>query len=59
MLQNPAFGLGFEIWKRGRSAESGEGKASLYIGERTPVLVMDHFKFREASQRTTRDEEEA
>ena len=25
------------------------------MGERTPVLVMDHFKFLDASQRTTRE----
>lgn len=58
MLQKAAFGFGFEIWKSGRSAESGEGRESLYIGERTPVFAMDHFRFLEASQRTTRDEED-
>jgi len=29
MLQKAALGLGFEIWKRGRSGESGEGRESL------------------------------
>ena len=58
MLQKAALGLGFETWKRGRSGESGEGRESLYIGEITPVLVMDHLRLREASQRTTRAEEE-
>lgn len=58
MLQNCAFGLGFDIWKRGRSPESGDGRASLYMGERTPVLVIVHFRLREASQRTTLEEDE-
>jgi hypothetical protein len=58
MLQNPAFGFGFEIWKSGRSGESGEGKESLYMGDMTPVFAIDHFRFREASQRTTRELEE-
>ena len=58
MLQNAAFGLGFDIWKSGRSGESGAGRESLYMGEITPVLAMDHLRLREASQRTTRDEEE-
>ena len=58
MLQNAALGFGFDIWKRGRSGESGEGSESLYIGEITPVLLIDHLRLREASQRTTRDAEE-
>jgi len=58
MLQKAAFGLGFDIWKSGRSGESGEGRESLYMGEMTPVLAMDHLRFLEASQRTTREEEE-
>lgn len=58
MLQKAAFGLGFEIWKRGRSGESGEGRESLYIGEITPVFAIDHLRFLEASQRTTRAEED-
>jgi len=48
MLQKAALGLGFETWKRGRSGESGEGRESLYIGEMTPVLVMDNLRLREA-----------
>lgn len=58
MLQNCAFGLGLDIWNNGKSPESGEGRASLYMGVRTPVLVMVHFRFREASQRTTLEEDE-
>jgi hypothetical protein len=58
MLQNAALGLGLEIWNNGRSGESGEGRESLYIGEMTPVLAIDHLRLREASQRTTRDEAE-
>jgi hypothetical protein len=57
MLQKAAFGFGFEIWKRGRSGESGEGSESLYIGEMTPVFAMDHLRLRDASQRTTREVE--
>lgn len=57
MLQNVAFGFGLEIWKSGRSAESGEGRASLYIGESTPVFVIVHLRLREASQRTTLEAE--
>jgi len=56
MLQKAAFGFGLEIWKSGRSGESGEGSESLYTGEITPVLVIDHLRLREASQRTTREE---
>lgn len=55
MLQNAALGFGFEIWNNGRSAESGEGSDSLYMGEMTPVLAIDHLRLREASQRTTRE----
>lgn len=55
MLQKAALGLGLEIWKRGRSGESGDGRESLYMGEMTPVLAMDHLRLREASQRTTRE----
>jgi len=58
MLQNAALGLGLDIWKSGRSGESGDGSESLYIGEMTPVLAMDHFRFRDASQRTIREEDE-
>jgi hypothetical protein len=58
MLQKAALGLGLETWKRGRSGESGEGSESLYMGEMTPVLAMDHLRLREASQRTMRDEED-
>lgn len=56
MLQKVAFGFGFETWKRGRSAESGEGRESLYIGEMTPVLAIDHLRFLEASHLTTRED---
>jgi hypothetical protein len=58
MLQNAALGLGLDIWKRGRSGESGDGRESLYIGEMTPVLAIDHFRLRDASQRTTREADE-
>lgn len=58
MLQWVAFGFGFEIWNKGRSAESGDGRESLYIGDMTPVFAMVHLRFRDASQRTTRDEAE-
>lgn len=58
--------MGLEIWNRGcsdgsdvgflacdGSAEGSiEGKVSLYEGDTTPVLVMVHFRFLEASHRT-------
>ncbi len=56
MLQKVAFGLGFDIWKRGRSAESGEGNESLYIELMTPVFAIVHLRFRDASHLTTRKE---
>jgi len=55
MLQKAALGLGLEIWKRGRSGESGDGRESLYMGDMTPVFAIDHLRLREASQRTTRE----
>ena len=58
MLQKLALGLGLEIWNSGRSGESGDGKESLYIGEMTPVFVIDHLRFRDASHLTIREEEE-
>ena len=57
MLQNAVCGFGLEIWKRGRSGESGDGRESLYIGEMTPVFAMDHLRFLEASHLTTREDE--